>query len=62
MTGQPPAPGHDEIIVTTPAAGQLCHSLAAIIAQSETPDLAALLTRQDHPSDLSRQPGTAKTP
>ena len=28
-------------------------TLAAIIGQSETPDLAALLTRQDHPSDLS---------
>jgi hypothetical protein len=27
MTGQPPAPGHDEIIVTVPAAGELCHSL-----------------------------------
>ena len=37
-------------------------TLAAIIAQSETPDLAALLTRQDHPSDLARQPGTAGLP
>jgi site-specific DNA recombinase len=37
-------------------------TLAAIIAQSETPDLAALPTRQDHPSDLSRQPGRAISP
>ena len=44
------------ITPSTPAA------LAAIIAQSETPDLAALLTSQDHPSDLSRHPGAAKTP
>ena len=31
-------------------------ALAAIIADSETPDLAAYLTSQYHPSDLSRQP------
>jgi hypothetical protein len=37
-------------------------ALAAIIADSETPDLAALLTAQDHPSDLASQPGAAKTP
>jgi hypothetical protein len=37
-------------------------TLAAIIAGSETPDLAALLTSQDHLSDLSRQPGGEKSP
>jgi site-specific DNA recombinase len=37
-------------------------TLAAIIADSETPDLAAYLTSQDHPSDLSRQPGTTRGP
>jgi hypothetical protein len=44
------------ITPSTPAA------LAAIIADSETPDLAALLTDQDHPSDLARHPGAAKVP
>jgi hypothetical protein len=44
------------ITPSTPAA------LAAIIAASETPDLAALLTAQDHPSDLASQPGTARLP
>ena len=37
-------------------------TLAAIIAQSKTPDLAAILARQDHPSDLSRHPGTTNSP
>ena len=36
-------------------------TLAAIIADSETPELASLLT-QDHVSDLVSQPGAAKTP
>ena len=44
------------ITPSTPAA------LAAIIADSETPDLAALLTDPDHPSDLARHPGAAKVP
>jgi len=44
------------ITPATPAA------LAAIIADSETPELAAPLTAQDHPSDLARQPGAAKPP
>jgi hypothetical protein len=37
-------------------------TLAAIIADSETLDLAASLGTQDHPSDLARQPGTAMWP
>jgi site-specific DNA recombinase len=37
-------------------------TLAAIIAASETPDLAAQLATQDHVSDLASQPGAAKTP
>jgi hypothetical protein len=37
-------------------------SLAAIIAASEIPDLAALLTSQDHLSDLASQPGTTRSP
>jgi hypothetical protein len=44
------------ITPSTPAA------LAAIIAASETPDLAALLDTQDHLSDLASQPGTASSP
>ena len=44
------------ITPSTPAA------LAAIIADNETPDLAARLTTQDHPSDLSRHPGRAISP
>ncbi len=43
------------ITPSTPAA------LAAIIADSETPDLATL-PAQDHVSDLASQPGRAKTP
>lgn len=37
-------------------------TLAAIIAASETPELAALLATQDHVSDLASQPGGANTP
>jgi hypothetical protein len=37
-------------------------ALAAIIAASETPDLATLLTSQDHVSGLASQPGTARFP
>ena len=37
-------------------------TLAAIIAQAGTRDLAAYLSSQDHPSDLSRQPGTTRSP
>jgi hypothetical protein len=37
-------------------------TLAAIIAASETPDLAALLTADDHVSDLASQPGAAGLP
>jgi len=37
-------------------------TLAAIIAASETPELAALLATQDHVSDLASQPGTARSP
>jgi site-specific DNA recombinase len=37
-------------------------TLAAIIADSDTPDPAALLASQDHTSDLASQPGAAKTP
>jgi hypothetical protein len=44
------------ITPSTPAA------LAAIIAASETPDLAALLASQDHVSDLPSQPGWAISP
>ena len=44
------------ITPSTPAAP------AAIIANSGTPDLAALLTAQDHPSDLASQPGWATSP
>src|SRR5262249_17895204 len=44
------------ITPSTPAA------LAAIIADSETPDLAALLAAQDHVSDLASQPGAAISP
>jgi hypothetical protein len=44
------------ITPATPAA------LAAIIAGSETPNLTALLTSQDHHSDLSRHPGRARSP
>ena len=44
------------ITPSTPAA------LAAIIADSETPELAALLTAQDHVSDLASQPGWAIPP
>ncbi len=36
--------------------------LAAIIAASETPDLAGLLATQDHVSDLASQPGWAIPP
>ena len=42
------------ITPSTPAA------LAAIIAASETPNLAGLLAAQDHASDLASQPGAAK--
>jgi len=44
------------ITPTTPAA------LAAIIARAGIHDLAAYLADHDHFSDLSRQPGTAKSP
>ncbi len=44
------------ITPSTPAA------LAAIIAQAGIDDLAAYLNDQDHPSDLSRQPGPARWP
>jgi len=44
------------ITPATPAA------LAAIIAASETPDLAALLAAQDHVSDLASQPGSWHRP
>jgi hypothetical protein len=37
-------------------------TLAAIIADSETPDLAGLLAIQDHASDLASQPGMATPP
>ena len=37
-------------------------TLAAIIAASETPDLAGLLATQDHVSDLASQPGWATPP
>ena len=37
-------------------------TLAAIIAQAGIRDLAAHLASQDHPSDLSRQPGAARRP
>jgi hypothetical protein len=44
------------ITPSTPAA------LAAIIADSETPDLAAPQASQDHVSDLASQPGAAERP
>jgi hypothetical protein len=37
-------------------------TLAAIIAEAGIRDLAAHLASQDHPSDLSRQPGAAPIP
>jgi site-specific DNA recombinase len=38
------------------------HTLAAIIARAGIDDLAAYLHDHDHSSDLSRQPGTARSP